>query len=149
MNMISEQYLKMAALNKHSSRKFAVLAMPLFLCVVVACADESHYQTNVLAQGDLSEIVQGDNQDEIIVEAKQIVDKYKLTTIKPACLYYDVLNAKYDGMQMIDVREIHGGECGGDARTAPRLFSIGVDEKNNTIWTDANSLTSELERLPE
>ena len=117
--------------------KDPVLVVLLFLCAITACADEDRYQANVLAQNNVSEMVQVDNQDEIIARAKHIVAKYKLATIKPACLHYDVLEEKYHGKLMINVREVHGGECGGDAQTAPRLFSIGIDEKNNTVWTDA------------
>jgi len=51
-----------------------------------------------------------------------------------------MLDQKFEGKLLIDVREKHGDECGGDPSTAPCLFSIAFDEPENEIWSDAKSL---------
>jgi hypothetical protein len=45
------------------------------------------------------------------------------------------------------VRERHGGDCGGDPGTAPRLFTIAIDTVTWSVTTDAGSPGGTMEPL--
>lgn len=87
------------------------------------------------------------SQQKIITKAKQATVKYDLTTRSMDCLIYEVQENKFEGKIMVDVREKHGGKCGGDPSTSPRAFSIGFDETTGEIWSDAKSLLGQLEKI--
>lgn len=80
-------------------------------------------------------------------QAKQIVAKYKLSKLPLTCLEFDTLDKIFEGKRIIDVREKHGGSCGGDPDISPRLFSIGIEQSTGAIWSDARSMLGQLERL--
>ena len=44
---------------------------------------------------------------------------------------------------MVDVREKHNEQCGGDPTTAPRLFSYEIDRRSGKMKTDAAAPNSE------
>lgn len=81
----------------------------------------------------------------LIARAKHVTEKYKLSVIKSTCLSFQVASEKFEDKPLVDVREIHNKECGGDPRTSPRIFSIAFDEKTGEIWSDAKSLVSQME----
>ena len=83
---------------------------------------------------------------ELVLRAKQVTADYKLTTIQTACLDFKVAEDKYEGHNMVDVFEIHGGKCAGDPATSPRIYSIVFDARGE-IWSDANSLVGQMEKL--
>ena len=83
----------------------------------------------------------------LIQKAREITTKYKLTSLSMDCLAFEVLAEPYDGKTMIDVREVHNSQCGGDPAVSPRLFSIGIDQKTGEAWSDANSDVGQLEKL--
>jgi len=83
----------------------------------------------------------------IINSAQQATRKYKLAAIPEYCLIYIISKNKYKGLPLVVVRERHGGNCGGDPGTSPRLFSIAVDEASGAVWTDARSLVGQMEEL--
>jgi len=62
-------------------------------------------------------------------------------------LKFDVQEKLFEGKRIIDVREKHGGSCGGDPNVSPRLFSIGIEQSTGVIWSDAKSMLGQLERL--
>ncbi|MDO4879517.1 MAG: hypothetical protein Q3966_09560 [Neisseria sp.] len=63
------------------------------------------------------------------------VEKHKLTTLKTECLMFvDEETAK---SYLVDVREKHDEQCGGDPQTAPRLFSYEIDKRSGKMKTDA------------
>ena len=86
-------------------------------------------------------------QDALIIKAKLITNKFKLTKTDIACLNFKVIEKQDKNKSVIDVKEIHNSTCGGDPNTSPRLFSIVIDEVNNEIWSDAKSLLGQLEKL--
>ena len=88
-----------------------------------------------------------DGKDNFIARAKEAAVKYKLTARPMECLIFEVAEEKYEGKILVDVRENHGGNCGGDPATSPRAFSIAFDDKTNEVWSDANSLLGQLEKL--
>jgi hypothetical protein len=79
--------------------------------------------------------------------AKELTIKYKLSELPLRCLFFDVLSKKFDGQIQIDIREKHNKQCGGDPTTSPRLYSIKIEEKSGTIWSDAKSLTGQMEKI--
>ncbi len=86
-------------------------------------------------------------ENKLINQAKKIVTKYKLSELPLICLKFDVLEKLFEGKRIIDVREKHGGSCGGDPNISPRLFSIGIEQSTGVIWSDAKSMLGQLERL--
>ncbi len=87
------------------------------------------------------------SENKLINQAREIVTKYKLSELPLMCLKFDVLEELFEGKRIIDVREKHGGSCGGDPDTSPRLFSIGIEQSTGAIWSDAESMSGQLERL--
>lgn len=91
--------------------------------------------------------VEAGDQSDFIAKAKQATIKYELTTRPIECLIYEVLDKKNKGKIVVDVREKHGGKCGGDPSTSPRAFSVAFDESTGKVWSDANSLLGQLEKM--
>ena len=89
------------------------------------------------------------SNDGFIIKAKKATKKYNLTKTSMSCLIFEKVDGKIDGKIMVDVREKHGGACGGDPKTSPRLYSIGFEEAAGEIWSDAKSLLGQLEKLQE
>jgi len=87
------------------------------------------------------------SENKLINQTRQIVTKYKLSELPLICLEFDVLEELFEGKRIIDVREKHGGSCGGDLDALPRLFSIGIEQSTGAIWSDAKSMSGQLERL--
>ena len=117
----------MNKLNKISSY-FFITTLLVFLS---ACTNVDAEQSN----------------NKFIVKAKNTTKKYNLTTMPFSCLSFKLLSEKVEGKVIVDVREIHNADCGGDPKTSPRLFSIGFDELKNEIWSDAKSLLGQMEKI--
>lgn len=79
--------------------------------------------------------------------AAQAVTENSLTEIPIECLSFSLSDALYNGHRIVDIRERHSEQCGGDPHTAPRLFSIAIDEVDGALWSDANSLTGQFEQI--
>lgn len=88
-------------------------------------------------------------ENPFVIKAKDATKKYNLTKISIACLLFEKLDKKMDGKTIVEVREKHGGTCGGDPKTSPRIFSIGFDDSTGVIWSDANSLLGQMEKINE
>ena len=86
-----------------------------------------------------------DNNGQLIERARDVTLKYKLTAIPLSCLDFKLAEETFGGMPLIVVRERHGGECGGDPDTSPRLYSVAFDESSGEIWSDARSLLGQME----
>lgn len=86
-------------------------------------------------------------ENELVILAKKITADYKLNDIKLECLTFELLEQTSDGKRIIDVRELHSENCGGDLNTSPRLFSIAINEGTGDIWSDAKSMLGQLEKL--
>jgi hypothetical protein len=84
---------------------------------------------------------------DFIDQAKQISMQYALTDISLDCLKFILLEGLHDGKVIVDVRELHNETCGGDPVTSPRLYSIGFDKTDSSIWSDAKSLVGQMEPL--
>ncbi len=74
------------------------------------------------------------------------IAKHGLTTLPQHCLSMSLVD-EVASVKSIDVREKHGGACGGDPLTAPRLFTMKLDSATGTLWTDARSLNGEFVKL--
>ena len=83
--------------------------------------------------------------DKLVTRAKQATAEYHLSAIKVTCLSFQVAQQKFEDKPMIDVREIHNKECGGDPQISPRIFSIAFDERTGEVWSDAKSLVGQME----
>lgn len=88
-----------------------------------------------------------DNNSPVISKAKKAIKDFNLTTTSISCLKFNLLDEKFDGKVMVDIREKHSDGCSGDPKTSPRLFSIGFEESTGQIWSDAKSLLGQLEKL--
>ena len=86
-------------------------------------------------------------QSQFVTKEKNITKKFKLTKVKMSCLIFKKLDEKVANKVIVEVREKHNSECGGDPITSPRLFSIDFNESNDKVWTDAKSLLGQLELL--
>lgn len=91
--------------------------------------------------------VEAGNQNDLIAKAKQTTIEHKLSTRPMECLIYEALDKQHEGKTIVDVREKHDSRCGGDPATSPRVFSVAFDEKTKEIWSDANSLLGQLEKI--
>ena len=85
--------------------------------------------------------------NQLIIKAKKITKKFKLTDVDISCLKFSMLEGNVNERKIIDVREKHSKSCASDPNTSPRLFSIAIDESNGEIWSDAKSLLGQLEKL--
>lgn len=86
-------------------------------------------------------------ENALIILARKIITEHKLTDVKLECLTFELLDEFVEGKHMIDVRELHSESCGGDINTSPRLFSIGVNDTADEVWSDAKSMQGQLEKL--
>lgn len=77
---------------------------------------------------------------------RDAIARHRLSSLPNECLTLE-RSEKSVAYQTFDVRERHGGTCGGDPGTAPRLFSMRVDNATGAISTDAKTLPGEFEPL--
>lgn len=73
--------------------------------------------------------------DQAIDLVMKSVEKNKLTSLKKECLMF-VESEQTDKAYIVDVRENHNAECGGDPHTALRLFTYSVNKANGIVKTD-------------
>ena len=88
-----------------------------------------------------------DSKSHLYEVAKHAIKKYKISALKSDCLILDILPEQINNRDVVDIREKHDVTCGGDPGTSPRLFSLQIDSKTGEVWSDANSLTAEFEKL--
>lgn len=84
---------------------------------------------------------------ELVSKAKITIQKYKLTSLSTECLLFDISSDPPKGWSVVEARELHSAQCGGDPSTAPRLFTLRFEAGGRSVWTDAKSLAGEFERL--
>ena len=82
---------------------------------------------------------QADLSDDAMDRVARAIRKHRLTKLPVECLTFLADETPGPGSLRIEVREKHGGKCGGDPATSPRLFTVEVDRKSGRIFTDANS----------
>jgi hypothetical protein len=85
------------------------------------------------------------SEADVLGIAKKAVQSYNLTSIANECLAFQILK-KNEKKYLVNVREKHSGECGGDPMVEPRLFSLYI-EKNKHLTTDAYSPAMKFEAL--
>lgn len=73
-------------------------------------------------------------EEEAIRLAANAIHKFQLTTLKDECGLMDVVEKST--YFEIKVRERHGKECGGNAETGPRLFSVRVRKRDGRLTSD-------------
>ena len=73
---------------------------------------------------------------ELISHVKQAVTAHKLVD-DPDCVDYVITRKIHPLIDQVELREHHGGKCGGDPGTAPRLFDVIVDRTNGQMASDA------------
>ncbi|MFZ4833979.1 hypothetical protein [Rouxiella sp. Mn2063] len=66
---------------------------------------------------------------------KKTVEQEKLT-IDPKCTDYLFTANAEAGLDLVDVVEKHGGECGGSPEIQHRLFSVYVDQVTHQMLSD-------------
>jgi len=121
--------------NKYA---LSALALTLFLAILVqfivkANADQNSAQIII--------------PNKLIAQAKKITIDYKLTKMPLACLLFDIAKEKYKGLSVVVVRERHGGICGGDKNTSPRIYNIAIDASSGQVWSDAKSLLGQMKKI--
>ena len=102
---------------------------PLALCLFPAlsffgCCLSVYSQGNMLTPNEKVAL------DKVI----QSIEKHKLTTLPSECLLF-ISDNKGDYYE-IEVREKHNEMCGGDPKTAPRLFKYEVNKYTGKMNTD-------------
>ena len=75
------------------------------------------------------------SEEQAIRRVSKSVARNRLTSLKPECLMF--MAEKTRTGYMVDVREKHNEQCGGDPTTAPRLFSYEIDRRSGKMKTDA------------
>ena len=101
----------------------------------------------VRADADKQPVKSVASKENVLTRAKQITIKYKLSMLSIDCIQFEENAEKYEGMPLIDARELHSKACGGDPATSPRLFSIGFDASKGEVWSDAKSLVGQMELI--
>lgn len=81
----------------------------------------------------------------LIDRAEQATRKFKLSELKPACMKFTVAAEAFQRFPTVDVHEAHNKECGGDAATSPRIFSVAFDYNTGSVWSDAKSSVGQME----
>ena len=56
---------------------------------------------------------------------------------QPDCMEYIITRKAQPGVDEVELRERHGGRCGGDPEMAHRLFEVYVDRETGKMATDA------------
>lgn len=126
------------------------LCMALVLLLSQGCAKEISKEPNTIpkfTEESSGQVKLGTSESNLIRQAKEIVIEYELTKLPLICLEFNVLDKLFEGKRIIDVREKHGGSCGGDDNISLRLFSIGIELSTGLIWSDAQSMLGQLEKL--
>lgn len=74
----------------------------------------------------------------VIEIARSTVVQHRMAK-RPDCLAYTLADAgdAQSHVALVDVRERHGGSCGGDPAIQRHLFFVRVDPRSGAIWTDA------------
>lgn len=75
------------------------------------------------------------SQSSVISQVKKTVEQEKLT-IDPKCTDYLFTANAEAGLDLVDVVEKHGGECGGSPEIQHRLFSVYVDQVTHQMLSD-------------
>lgn len=79
------------------------------------------------------------SEEAAISLVEKAVQVYKLTPLAIECLSIEMFSQSADSGYLVDVREKHTQQCGGDPMVSPRLFSIQV-HPNGHLTSDANRL---------
>lgn len=83
--------------------------------------------------------------DALIARAEKAVREYNLSEVKPACMKFIAATEPFQRFPTVDVHEVHNQECGGDAATSPRIFSVAFDDNTGAVWSDAKSPVVQME----
>ena len=87
-----------------------------------------------------------DSEDIAIATAKEAVQVYKLTSLTNECLNFEASTSPTKSGYVINVREKHSSECGGNPMVEPRLFSFQVSPTGK-LMTDAYTTDMKFEPL--
>jgi len=75
------------------------------------------------------------SQNTVISQVKKTIEQEKLTA-DPKCTDYLFTANAESGLDLVDVVEKHGGECGGSPEIQHRLFSVYVDQVTHQMLSD-------------
>jgi len=75
------------------------------------------------------------SQNIVISQVKKTVEQQKLISDSKCTDYLFTANAEA-GLDLVDVVEKHGGECGGSPEIQHRLFSVYVDQVTHQMLSD-------------
>ncbi|MDH5181714.1 MAG: hypothetical protein OEY07_18785 [Gammaproteobacteria bacterium] len=115
-----------------------------FMAGISACSDNTDTQQARRPTATTAPVSRAINsQDAAVEKTMAIIEKHQLTKLAPNCFVVSIGNELVNGRFVIDVREHHSKECGGDQNVSLRLFSLEIEQKTGKVWTDANSLDGE------
>lgn len=81
------------------------------------------------------------NYDTAINKVWQSVQKHRLTTLPKECVLF--FPDDKPNKIVIEIREKHNQQCGGDINTAPLLFTYEIDKTTGKMRTDEPIWTGE------
>ena len=114
------------------------LAAMLLVAAASACSgqDDSEKSTGNTAQSELPPPLVVPDEAAAVARVSASLHKNKFTTLSDDCLSYIPYEADAQNF-VVDVHERHGGACGGDLATSPRLFTYQVVKASGAMQTDA------------
>lgn len=74
------------------------------------------------------------NEDAATLKASALIKKYELTSDRIECLDFQITDEGKDFL--VQVRENHTPECGGDPKYAPTLFFMKIRKSDGRALTD-------------
>lgn len=97
---------------------------------------------------DPQSTVANKENDEIVLEkVRAAIEKNHLTKIPGRCLDLEAEKTDPAGNVLVNVRELHNTQCGGDPSTSPRLFGIQINREKTKMWSDADSDDGEMKPI--
>ena len=114
------------------------LAAMLLVAAAAACSGQDDHE-KASAQAPTSELPPPPvvpDEAAAVARVSASLHKNNFTTIADDCLSYIPYEADAQNF-VVDVHERHGGACGGDLATSPRLFTYQVVKASGAMQTDA------------
>jgi hypothetical protein len=115
-----------------------ILVAMLLVAAASACSgqDDSEKAGANAAQSELPPPLVVPDEATAVARVSASLHKNRFTTLTDDCLSYIPYEADAQNF-VVDVHERHGGACGGDLATSPRLFTYQVVKASGAMQTDA------------
>ena len=92
-------------------------------------------------------LAEAEADHEFLDRVNLAIVQQKLTKLPLERLSFELVAEAAPGARLVNVREKHDSHTGGDPATAPRLFSVRLDQTTDVLWTDALSPVGEFQAL--